>query len=161
MSKKHSSAKQHIVVGKLYSNGCGYCTAMANDWNSMIDKLVKELHLKPDIHSTSNLSDYKKYVSKDGNTVMEVIQIESENMEKDIPYMNKHYLTKSNPLEMPEGVPMLFRIDGQKQIFYYDGERTVDRMKDFYSPSKRMGGGTRRKKRQNKTKKNKTRVRYH
>lgn len=162
MSKKYSSAKKHIVVGKLYSNGCIHCIMMADHWNNMIDKLVKELHLKLDTNNHDHLSEYKKYVSKNGNTTVEVIQIESENMEKDIPYVNDHYLTKSNKLEMPQGVPMLFRINEYADLHFYDGERTPDEMKKFYLSSIKMGlkSNTRRKKRQNKTKKNKTRSRY-
>lgn len=161
MSNKYSSSKKHIVIGKLYSNGCGYCMMMKDEWNNMIDKLVKELHLKLDTEQTSDLAEHRKYVSKDGKTIVEVIEIEDANMEQDIQYVNDHYLTAPTHIEMPNGVPMLFRIGGKSDLRYYDGERTADKMKEFYCPSKLMKRGTRRKKRQNKTKKNKTRVRYH
>lgn len=159
MSIKHSSAKKHIVVGKLYSNGCIYCRMLEGEWNKMINKLANDLHLKLDTDKHADLSEYRKFVSNDGNTVVEIIQIEDANMEKDIPYVNEHYLTQ---LEMPNHVPVLFRIGENSDLRYYDGERTVNKMKDFYYASLlKKVRGTRRKKRQNKTKKNKTRVRYH
>lgn len=145
----------HFVIGKIYADWCGYCQMMNPAWKEMVASIEEEM--KPVVVEKSPLKYHKKYVSKDGNKVVEVIEIESESMDDELPYIQKEY---SPEIEMQGGFPTLFKIANRK-VSYYGGERTAEKMKQWYfSNKKTTSGGTRRKRKHRKTKKNKTRGRY-
>lgn len=163
---KHSSPKpkMHLVIGKIYADWCGHCTAMSPAWNEMIEDIKNDMHLIEE-KETTPLKSYKKYVSKDGKSVVEIIEMESESMDDELPYVQKQY---SPAVIMQGGFPTLFKIRDNK-VSYYGGERTAEKMKEWYISKPKMngekngemnGGYTRRKHRKNKTAKNKTRGRY-
>jgi hypothetical protein len=159
MSNKTSYAKQHLIVGKLYSNACIYCMMMSEEWDKMISNIVKDMKLKLETDKHDHLSRYAKYISKDGSKVVEIIEVESTNMENEADYINNNYL-KHGELDTHGGVPTLFRINNGDLSYYNNGNRTAGEMGKFYYEKKNKVMKTRRKYRKNKTKKNITRSKY-
>lgn len=152
----------HLVIGKLYSDGCIYCRMMEKDWEKMKLKLAKDMRVKMESDDHAFLKHYQRYVSKDGKTVVEVIEIESEQMDAELPYVNNTYLGENDRLDLQGGFPTLFKIQ-DNHVSYYNGERTSHKMGEWATDKTQKairGGKTRRKRNLQKTKKNKTRTRY-
>ncbi len=154
--KSSPKPKMHLVVGKIYSNGCIHCVMMSKEWDEMKRQIQNDMNLVDNNEKNDNLTQYHKYVSKNGDKVVEVIELESDNMYNELPYMQKKY---SSQLDLQGGFPTIFKISNKK-LSYYGGKRTAKHMKTWYLSKLKTRGGyyTRRK---NKTQKNKTRVRYH
>jgi len=155
--KSSNISKTHLVVGKIYSNGCIHCVMMSKPWEDMIEQIKHDMNLSLEKETHGHLKQYQKYVSLDGNSIVEVIEIESDNMERELPYIQKEFSPK---IDLQGGFPTLFKMR-DNQVSYYGGERTAEKMKEWYS-KREMQGGRRitHRRRHNKTKKNKTRTRY-
>lgn len=145
--------KSHLVIGKIYSNGCIHCVMMGKAWDDMLQEINDDMHLRTESRENDNLSRYKKLVSPDGSKVVEVIELEQENMDNELPYVQKHY---SPEIDMQGGFPTLFKVHNKK-VSYYGGNRTAEDMKKWYMGEVKRGG---KRTRRNKTKKNKTRSKY-
>lgn len=90
-----SNIKPIVILGKIYSIGCGHCSAMANDWNMMKNKL-----------ETSKTVQY------------EIWDIESaEEDAKKSEFLQKHGIALSS-----SGYPTIFMIVQGKQVDY-NGDR--------------------------------------
>jgi thiol-disulfide isomerase/thioredoxin len=90
-----------IVIGKIYSHGCGYCIQLAPIWNTM----EKELN-----------THHSHIIIKN---------IEQANEELEIPEINNTYLQNApNKLQLQGGYPTIFKIVNG-QVSYYNSERTV------------------------------------
>ena len=88
-------AKPTVILGKIYSNGCGHCKAMADDWTMMKDKLA-----------TSKTVQY------------EIWDIESaEEDAKKSEFLQKHGIMLTS-----SGYPTIFMIVQGKQVDY-NGDR--------------------------------------
>jgi len=155
-------SKSHLVIGKIYSNGCIHCVMMSKAWDDMLQEINDNMHLRTESRENENLSRYKKLVSPDGRSVVEVIELEQENMDKELPYVQKHY---SPEIDMQGGFPTLFKVHNKK-VSYYGGNRTAEDMKKWYMCEEvkrgevKQGGKRTRRNKKNKTKKNKTRSKY-
>lgn len=87
--------KPTVILGKIYSNHCGHCIAMANDWNMMKNNL-----------ESSKTVQY------------EIWEIESaeENAKKSA-FLQQHGVALAS-----SGYPTIFRIVQGKQVDY-NGDR--------------------------------------
>jgi thiol-disulfide isomerase/thioredoxin len=91
-----------IVIGKIYSNGCGHCIQLAPIWNTMEKQLIKN----------------RKY-----NFIFK--NIEQANEELETTEVNNTYLQNAqNKLELQGGYPTIFKIVNG-EVSYYNSERTV------------------------------------
>lgn len=99
--------KPIVILGKIYSNGCGHCTAMANDWNMMKNKL-----------ETSKTVQY------------EIWDIESA--EEDA--KKSEFLQKHGVMLTSSGYPTIFMIVQGKQVDY-NGERDAANLEQWAKSS--------------------------
>jgi thiol-disulfide isomerase/thioredoxin len=91
-----------IIIGKIYSNGCGYCVQMAPHWDEMETQL-------------SRMKNYKFIIKN----------IEQANEEMQVAEINHTYLQNApNKLELQGGYPTIFKIVNG-QLYYYNSERTA------------------------------------
>lgn len=154
--EKRKSPKTHLVMGKIYSNGCIHCVMMSTPWEEMCSQLKKDMNLVEDAEKDNHFTEYKKYVSPGGKKIVEIIEIEAEHMDDELPHLQKKYSPK---IELQGGFPTIFKMKNN-EVSFYGGERTAEKMKQWYMSDKVAGGRRTRRKRNNKTKKNKTRTRY-
>jgi len=92
------------TVGKIYSDNCGYCVSMENDWNIMKPKVIKGGVKVLEFETTHDSAKLEDFISE---------------------------LKKKHNQELKySGVPTLFKIMGGK-IEYYNGKRTADEMADW------------------------------
>jgi len=126
--------KNTFVIGKIYADWCGHCTALAPKWN----KLTKLLRTKiPKRH-------------------LVISNIESENVENGLSTLNQQFLSNSDEkVAVQGGYPTIFKIVNNK-IHYYEGPRELAPMLKWalhgvprYQQSKKTGNT-----RKNKTRKN-------
>lgn len=151
-------AKHKTVIGKLYSDGCIHCIMMSKAWQDMCAQIKRDMKLVESKDVDKKLSNYTKYVSPDGNHMVEIIEIEANNMDKELPHVKSKY---SPEIDLQGGFPTLFKVRNNV-VSYYGGERTAEKMKKWYMmPVSGGNRNTRRNKRKNKkTKKNTTRARW-
>ena len=98
------TSKPHIVVGRIYSDSCGFCVAMKDDWENMKNKIAN-----------------KKNV--------EFADIEAQEMDEKLNMLNARDL--SEKVVIQGGFPTLFKIREGK-VEYYAGERSADAMYKWY-----------------------------
>jgi len=143
-SKKHTSRHDNtIVIGKIYANWCGHCTALKPEWEKMKAIIKKDLG---------------KYLT---NINIEFSEIEQTNEHINVDNINRQYLINSNEKLSASGYPTIFKIHNNN-LDYYKGSRTAQEMADWYikhSPpvSKIINshvGGRKRKSRKNKRRSN-------
>ena len=126
--------KNTFVIGKIYADWCGHCTALAPKWN----KLTKILRTK--------IPKRQLIISS----------IESENVENGLSTLNQQFLSNSDEkVAVQGGYPTIFKIVSNK-IHYYEGPRELGPMLKWaltgvprYQQSKKTG-----RTRKNKTRKN-------
>lgn len=94
--KKTRRDKEKIVMGKVYADWCGHCQALKPEWARM--KKIVPMH--------------------------RVVFIEINDRNKDAGIENMNRVHGVN-LPMPNGYPTIFRFGQDKQIQYYNGERTA------------------------------------
>lgn len=100
-------ANPTIILGKIYSNGCGHCKAMADDWTMMKDKLA-----------TSKTVQY------------EIWDIESaEEDAKKSEFLQKHGIMLTS-----SGYPTIFMIVQGKQVDY-NGDRDAASLEQWATVS--------------------------
>jgi hypothetical protein len=98
------TSKPHIVVGRIYSDSCGFCVAMKDDWEKMKNKIAT-----------------KKNV--------EFADIEAQEMDEKLNMLNARDL--SEKVAIQGGFPTLFKIRDGK-VEYYSGKRSADAMYKWY-----------------------------
>jgi len=128
--------KNTFVIGKIYADWCGHCTALAPKWNKLTKILRKKIPKRQLVISS----------------------IESENVETGLSTLNQTYLSNSDAkVAVQDGYPTIFKIVNNK-IHYYEGPRELAPMLKWalqgvprYQQSKKP----------NRTRKNKTRKNRH
>jgi thiol-disulfide isomerase/thioredoxin len=107
------------IVCKIYANWCGHCQTLKPVW-----------------------AELKNLMHADKNVTM--IEIEESEMKDKIGKLRN--ICKKN-IDV-NGFPTIVKICGKK-VEYYQGERSVDALRAWIMPSKKIQGG--QKTRQNKT----------
>jgi len=90
-----------IIIGKIYANWCGHCQSLKPEWNSM-----------------KKILQYK-------NKHIQFVEIEESQQKK----LNK-FKNKFPKLEI-NGYPTIFKINANKSIEYYTGNRITNDMKKW------------------------------
>lgn len=99
--KKHAK-RPAVIVGKIYANWCGHCTALAPEWEKMKTQLK----------------------SKHSSIVFEEIEQSEEAIK--LNRVNRLYRNRtSKQVAMQDGYPTIFKIVKGK-LSYYNGPRTAD-----------------------------------
>jgi thiol-disulfide isomerase/thioredoxin len=127
--------KNTFVIGKIYADWCGHCTALAPKWNKLT-KLVRKKIPKRQLVISS---------------------IESENVETGLSTLNQAYLSNSDEkVAVQGGYPTIFKIVNNK-IHYYEGPRELAPMLKWalqgvprYQQSKKNGRTQKNKTRKNR-----------
>jgi thiol-disulfide isomerase/thioredoxin len=99
------SKGKHILVGKVYANWCGHCRNLKPVWKELktfIKTKAKSLGLKVDF-----------------------VEIEESQKKK------MAHFKKWNPDLEVSGYPTIFKKKKGGQIEYYNGERKLDKMRDW------------------------------
>jgi thiol-disulfide isomerase/thioredoxin len=108
-----------VVVGKIYANWCGHCTALLPEWEKMTDFI-----------------DTKLSASKKSNTKYVFSEIEQSEQDAKIRDINNSYLQNSaEKLALQDGFPTLFKIYNGK-LEYYNGDRRYLDMLHWYTSAK-------------------------
>jgi len=102
--KTHTAPKKNIfVIGKIYANWCGHCTALAPKWNKLTKLLRKKIPKRQ----------------------LVISNIESENVETGLSTLNQQFLSNSDEkVALQGGYPTIFKIVNNT-IHYYDGQREL------------------------------------
>lgn len=122
---------EHIVVGKLYANWCGHCTALMPEWR----KLRLALARKSNPHKT-------KYT---------FVEVEQSNMADGLSKLNAMYMANSPAkVAIKGGFPTIFKIrvknsgiaegssskmNGGGHLEYYEGQRDYLSLFQWYTKS--------------------------
>ena len=119
-----------VIVGKIYAEWCGACTALAPEWSEM-----------------------EKHANKHMITVE---NIESDDMDAKLKKLNE---THGTNVSLQGGFPTIFKIVPGK-VEYYNGERSSAKMLEWAMPKKksqtkshRIKGGKKNKKSRRTTRK--------
>jgi thiol-disulfide isomerase/thioredoxin len=112
---KHAK-RPAVVVGKIYANWCGHCTALAPEWEKMKSQLK----------------------SKHSSIVFEEIE-QSEEAVK-LNRVNRLYRKGAvKQVAMQDGYPTIFKIVNGK-LSYYNGPRTADALVRWVDTPSSKGG---------------------
>jgi thiol-disulfide isomerase/thioredoxin len=123
--------KNTVVVGKIYANWCGHCTALKPKWEEM-KTIIKR--------------DLAKYLK---NVHVEFTEIEQTDERSKVDKINKTWLSKSNEKLSASGYPTLFKIYNN-QLEYYNDEREPSTMAKWFINNKKkriIGGRSKRSRR--------------
>jgi hypothetical protein len=104
------TSKPHIVVGRIYSDSCGFCVAMKDDWEKMKNKIATKMQ-------------------NAGKKNVEFADIEAQEMDEKLNMLNARDL--SEKVAIQGGFPTLFKIRDGK-VEYYSGKRSADAMYKWY-----------------------------
>jgi len=102
------------IVGKLYSDNCGFCVDMADAWNQM----------------ETNVAGKKTKFKN----VVKFHNIEASNLNTGLPLLNESLVGEK--IDEPEGLPTLFKHENGK-VSYYQGAREVGPMTQWVIGSKK------------------------
>ena len=124
--------KNTFVIGKIYAEWCGHCTALAPKWKTLVKILRRKIPKRQ----------------------LVISDIEADNVEGGLSTLNQSYLSNSDEkVAVQGGYPTIFKIVSNK-IHYYEGPRELAPMLKWalqgvprYQQSKKP----------NRTRKNKTR----
>ena len=112
-----------VIVGKIYAEWCGACTALAPEWSEMENHANKHM--------------------------ITVENIESDDMDAKLKKLNE---THGTNVSLQGGFPTIFKIVHGK-VEYYNGERSSAKMLEWAMPKKksptkshRIKGGKKNKK---------------
>ncbi len=107
-----------VVVGKIYANWCGHCTALIPEWKKMVEFIETKLN-----------------TNKKSNTKYVFSEIEQSEQDAGISEINNTYLQQSSEkLALQDGFPTLFKINSGK-VEYYNGDRQYLEMLRWYTSS--------------------------
>jgi thiol-disulfide isomerase/thioredoxin len=117
------------VAGLIYADWCGHCNALKPAWNQL------KAHIK--------------------NT-HEIIEIESSDptLDEHVSMINQRLKRDSDALVV-RGFPTIFKID-ENNLSYYNGDRSIDDMLQFFAPNKKGGAKKLKLKKHKRTKKSRT-----
>jgi hypothetical protein len=93
------------TIGKLYSDNCGFCNDMKDEW----DVMSKNTNGK----QTKN------------NNIVKFNDIEAENMDNDLAALNE--TLSGEKVASPQGYPTVFKHENGK-VSYYTGKRLANDM---------------------------------
>ena len=110
-SNKDIKQGKKTIVCKIYANWCGHCQTLKPVW-----------------------AELKNLMHADKNVTM--IEIEESEMKEKIGKLRN--ICKKN-IDV-DGFPTIVKICGKK-VEYYQGERSVDALRAWIMPSKRIQGG--------------------
>lgn len=99
--------KPTVILGKIYSNGCGHCTAMANDWNMMKNNLESSKTVQYEIWDIESAEEDAK---------------------------KSEFLQKHGVMLTSSGYPTIFMIVQGKQVDY-NGERDAANLEQWAKSS--------------------------
>lgn len=99
--------KSPRVVGRIYSDSCGFCVAMKDAWEKMKTKIQEQ-----------------------GKELVKFVDIEAQEMNEKLDDLNKR-LVLPQKVSIQGGFPTLFKIHRGK-VEYYGGERSADKMYEWY-----------------------------
>jgi hypothetical protein len=110
--KELTLPNKRVVIGKIYSDFCGYCNIMKPEWEKM----------KQNIKNRCNKHNIPepKYLEIESNTNLDELDEFNKN--------NQDFL-KQTKIEF-EFVPTIFVVD-EEGLKYYEGERISDNMENF------------------------------
>ena len=124
--------KNAFVIGKIYANWCGHCTALAPKWKTLM-KIIRKKIPKHQLIIT---------------------EIESENIENGLSTLNETYLQNSDEkVAVQGGYPTIFKIVKNK-IHYFDGPRDIAPMLKWALEGRQNKSTKMTRTRKNKTRKN-------
>lgn len=111
-SNKDRKQGKKTIVCKIYANWCGHCQTLKPVW-----------------------AELKNLMRADKNVTM--IEIEESEMKEKIGKLRN--ICKKN-IDV-DGFPTIVKICGKSPPEYYKGERSVDALRAWIMPSKRIQGG--------------------
>jgi hypothetical protein len=124
--RREQRPAEHVVVGKIYANWCGHCTALIPEWRKMRVALAR--------------------ASNPRKTTYSFVEIEQQEMDKKIPHVNAKFLAGSpNQLKLNGGFPTIFSIRNG-HLEYYEGPRTHADLYKWFNRSKNNHTESRRHK---------------
>ena len=106
--KKQKQQQQKQVIGKIYADWCGHCTALIPEWKIMKDNIQ------------NNFPD--KYIFS---------EIEETNKDTEVAKINKMFVYKSNKVDVQGGYPTIYKIQNGK-VEYYTGARQAPDMESWF-----------------------------
>ena len=106
--QKQQQQKQQQVIGKIYADWCGHCTALIPEWKIMKDNIQ------------NNFPD--KYIFS---------EIEETNKDTEVAKINKMFVYKSNKVDVQGGYPTIYKIQNGK-VEYYTGARQAPDMESWF-----------------------------
>ena len=107
-------AKQ-IVCGKLYASWCHYCKDLQGPWAELLS------HLNRDSTLVCTVKDIPLGDEND--------ETKRQNMLDTL----KKQLNANQNINVQGGYPTIFKLDDHQNVVYYDGNRTVDGMYQFFT----------------------------
>jgi thiol-disulfide isomerase/thioredoxin len=122
MRQVSPDSDKHIVVGKIYAEWCGHCKNLAPKWEEMKESL-------------------NEFVKKNPEFIIEFREIEEKEKDEKLPLIAKEIGGKIDF----SGYPTIFKSLKKGEIEYYEGERTVDAMKNWILMNTKTIGGRGRK----------------
>lgn len=124
--------KNVFVIGKIYADWCGHCTALAPKWKTLTKILRTKIPKRQLI-----ISD-----------------IEADNVEGGLSTLNQQFLSDSDDkVAVQGGYPTIFKIVNNK-IHYYEGPRDVAPMLKWALEGRKNKSTKMARTRKNKTRKN-------
>jgi thiol-disulfide isomerase/thioredoxin len=146
-----NTAKNHLIVGKIYADWCGHCEDLKPKWETMENDIITN-YAPPGYVKPTN-EEPISFVF--GNNAFKIYKINEQNKDGPISTINSNYLVNSNQKLQASGYPTIFKIC-DNQLEYYQGEREPEPMKQWFISSMNkptMMGGSIKKQKNKKTKK--------
>lgn len=123
--KKHKKTRRNgptIIVVKVYADWCGHCKSLEPEWDRV--KKIVPMHK------------------------VRFVEINEKHKDAAIPEFNRVHGVN---LPMPDGYPTIARFGLDKQIQFYEGERTAKPLAQWALHGGQGTEGGRKKKRRNRT----------
>jgi len=95
-----------VIVGLIHAKWCGHCQQLMPKWNEMKDGI---------------------------NVNHEIMEIEFSDPEKDNKLMDLNRRIQGDKEIYISGYPTVFRIDNKGELEYFEDEREVDTLRDFFN----------------------------
>ena len=102
-----------FLIGKLYMETCPHCVELEPVWKLMKDRIDQNAKNHPKV---------------------EIIYIEEEanGMDEKLKKYHQNYFNGESKIQVPKGYPTLFFGIPEKKVDYYEGDRSLDALENWY-----------------------------